>query len=141
MMRPLVLLLLLAGCASTSGSWVDGNSFAAADTATLASDMTTFVKTVLPPGSSTLVLDPPPSEQASNELTPVFADSLRQAGFAVAPAATPEAYRIRYLVTPLDGGTLVRLTVGGTQAARLFVRDSSGGLQARGPFMVREASS
>lgn len=142
-MRPLALLpiLLLAGCASTGGSYVDGSAFAAGDAATLASEMTTFVKSTLPPGSSTLVLDPPPAEQASNTLTPVFADSLRQAGFAIAPAATPEARHIRYLVTPLDGGTLVRLSVGGTQAARFFVREAGGGLQARGPFMVREEQS
>jgi hypothetical protein len=141
-MRPFVLLpiVLLAGCAATGGSYVDG-SFAPTDAATLATDMTAFIKSNLPPASSTLVLDPPPAGQASNALTPAFAASLRQAGFAVALAATPGAHRIRYLVTPLEGGTLVRLTIDGTEASRFFTRDPAGGLQARGPFMVREASS
>lgn len=142
-MRRLALLslLLLAGCAGTSGSYVDSDALAGGDAATLASDMTAFVKSTLPPGSTTLALDPLPADQASNALTPVFADSLRRAGFAVAPEAAPETHRIRYLVTPLESGTLLRLSVGGTQATRFFVRDTAGGLQVRGPFMVREASS
>jgi hypothetical protein len=50
-------------------------------------------------------------------------------------------------VTPLDNGDLVRLAIDDlvrlaiddrTEASRFFVRNSRGGLQAGGPFMVRQ---
>lgn len=149
-MRPLgrlagALLLAgaLAGCAAgrVDSSYVNA-AFAPGDSETLATAMAGFVKSRLPAASSTVILDRLSDEQSGNALTPVFAEGLRQAGFAVAAsaAAPPGAHRIRYLVTPFENGTLVRLTIDGTDAARHFVR-SNAGLQARGPFMVRERSS
>ena len=64
----------------------------------------------LPAASSTVVLDPTPSDQAGNALTPAFVAALRDRGFAVADdgqAGTPGTHHIRYLVTPLDNGDLV----------------------------------
>ena len=43
-----------------------------------------FVAMQLPAASSTVVLDPTPSDQAGNALTPAFAAALRDRGFAVA---------------------------------------------------------
>lgn len=139
----LLLAGALAGCApfGMDRSYVDG-PFAPGDSETLAAVMAGFVRSRLPAASSTVALDPLSNEQSANALTPVFAEALRQAGFAVAASsAVPAgAHRIRYLVTPFETGTLVRLTVDATDAARHFVR-SEAGLQARGPFMVRERSS
>ena len=140
---PILLAGVLTGCApfGMDRSYVDG-PFDPGDSETLAAVMAGFVRSRLPTASSTVVLDPLPAHQSGNALAPAFAEGLRQAGFAVAAsaAAPAGAHRIRYLVTPFENGTLVRLTIDATDAARHFVR-SEAGLQARGPFMVRERSS
>ena len=75
-------------------------------------------------------------------LTPAFTAALPRRGFAIAEngqTATPTTHRLRYWVTPLDNGDLVRLSIDDrTEASRFFVRNSRGGLQAGGPFMVRQ---
>lgn len=147
-MRPLPFIRLflltasLAGCVGAGDSYVDG-SLGAADAGMLAAEMTGFVKSALPAASSTVVLAPLPIGQEANVLTPTLVGNLREAGFAVAAAAdaAPTARRIRYVVTPFEGGTVVRLSVGETQASRYFIRDADGRLQAGGPFMVRDAAS
>jgi hypothetical protein len=104
--------------------------------------MVEFVSTQLPAASSTIALDPTPADQASNALTPAFTAALRRRGFAVADdrqAAAPAAHHLRYWVTPLDNGDVVRLSIDDrTEASRFFVRNTQGGLQAGGPFMVRQ---
>lgn len=114
----------------------------AGDAQILAAGMVEFVSTQLPAGSSTIALDPTPADQAGNALTPAFAAALRRGGFAIddnGQAATPTRHRLRYWVTPLDNGDLVRLSIDDrTEASRFFVRNSRGGLQAGGPFMVRQ---
>jgi hypothetical protein len=70
--------------------------------------------------------------------------ALRDRGFAVADegqAGTHGTHHIRYLVTPLDNGDLVRVSIDDSaQASRFFVRNTAGGLQAGGPFMVRQTA-
>jgi hypothetical protein len=107
----------------------------------IAGGIGTFLRTQLPVASTTLVLDPTPTAQARNALTPVLADDLRQQGFAVAEDAKPAGSRtLRYWVTPLDGsGELVRLLIDGHErAARFFVRNAAGALQSGGPFTVMQ---
>jgi hypothetical protein len=107
----------------------------------IASAISSFMRTQLPAASTTLVLDPTPTEQASNTLTPVLTDSLRQQGFAVAQEAAPAgSHTLRYWVTPLDtSGELVRLMIDGRkEASRFFVRNTAGNLQAGGPFTVAQ---
>ena len=132
----------LAACALGPGSSYVSQVDTPADAQVLAADMVVFVAAQLPAASSTVVLDPTPSGQADNALTPAFVAALRDRGFAVAgeePASTSGAHHIRYLVTPLDNGDLVRLSIDdGAQASRFFARNSAGGLQAGGPFMVRQ---
>ena len=89
------------------------------------------------------MLDPTPSDQAGNDLTPVFVAALRDRGFAVADArqaGASGAHHIRYLVTRLDNGDLVRVSIdgGAMEASRFFVRNTAGDLQAGGPFTVRQ---
>ena len=116
-----------------------------ADAQVLADGMAEFVAMRLPAASSTVILDPTPSDQAGTALTPAFAAALRRRGFAVAEhgdSPLQSAHHVRYLVTPLDNGDLVRLTLdGNTQGARFFVHNASGELQAGGPFTVLQAES
>ncbi|MGI4941989.1 MAG: hypothetical protein ACRYHQ_15755 [Janthinobacterium lividum] len=125
----------------------------AGDAQVLAGSISTFLATQIPAASSTLALDPTPTDQASNALTPVLAASLRQQGFAITnevstvPAgspATPAGHTLRYWITPMDSsGELVRLLLDGNkEASRFFVRNTAGTLQGGGPYtvMVQEAS-
>jgi hypothetical protein len=98
----------------------------------------------LPPATTTLVLQPPPPSQADNALTPALRGALSHAGFGVFEPSkdTPPlagAHPIRYQVTPLEGGVLVRLHYDRTEAARWFARNRRGQLQAAGPFTVSAA--
>jgi hypothetical protein len=132
----------LISCAIGPDSSYVGELSAPGDAQILAASMAEFVSTQFPAGSSTIALDPTPADQAGNALTPAFAAALRRRGFAIADngqAATPARHRLRYWVTPLDNGDLVRLSIDDrTEASRFFVRNSRGGLQAGGPFMVRQ---
>jgi hypothetical protein len=107
--------------------------------------MAEFVSARLPVASSTIVLDPTPSDQSGNALTAAFASALRRSGFAVAEDGQPVpagAHHIRYLVTPLDNGDLARLTIdASTEGSRFFVRNTAGGLQAGGPLTVTQAEA
>ena len=132
----------LAACALGPGSSYVSQVDTPADAQVLAAGMVVFVAAQLPAASSTIVLDPTPSDQAGNALTPAFVVALRDRGFAVADegqASASGTHHVRYFVTPLDNGDLVRVSVDDrAQASRFFVRNSAGGLQAGGPFMVRQ---
>jgi hypothetical protein len=141
---PLVAVSSLVACAVGPSISYVGRVETPADAQVLAAGMVVFVAAQLPAASSTVVLDPTPSDQAGNTLTPAFVAALRDRGFAVAnegQAGAPGTHHIRYLVTPLDNGDLVRVSIDdGAQASRFFVRNTAGGLQASGPFMVRQAA-
>jgi len=133
----------VAACALGSGSSYVDRIATPADAKALAWAMADFVAGRLPAGSSTVILDPTPSAQAANALTPAFVAALRYRGFAVADArqaGAPGTHRIRYLVTRLDYGDLLRVTIdgGAAEAARFMVRNTAGYLQAGGPFTVRQ---
>lgn len=139
--RPIAALLAalaLGGCAlfSPTPSWVEEVN--EADATELADAITGFLKQQWPVASTTLVLEPP--EQADNPLTPALEEALRQAGFALADpkAEVPGAHRLRYLVSPMGAGVLLRLQVDQTEASRWFVRDRAGALEAASPFTVRD---
>ena len=134
------LAVALAAC-TIGGSYVGGVS-GPGDAQVLAYGMAEFVAQELPAASTTLVLDPIPAYQAENALTPALASALRSQGFAIAGengAGIRGVRHLRYWVTPLDGGELVRIAIDDrTQGSRFFVRNTAGGLQAGGPFMVRQ---
>jgi hypothetical protein len=139
---PVLAAASLGSCAIGPDSSYVGDLSAPGDAGILAAGMVEFVSTQLPAGSSTIALDPTPADQASNALTPAFTAALRRRGFAVADdrqPATSSTHHLRYWVTPLDNGDVVRLSIDDrTEASRFFVRNSQGGLQAGGPFMVRQ---
>jgi hypothetical protein len=57
-------------------------------------------------------------------------------------AVPARAHHLRYLVTSLDNGDLVRLTLDdATEGSRFFVRNTAGGLQSGGPFTVTQAEA
>lgn len=139
----LLVACSLAACAAGPGNSYVGPVDTQADAQMLASDMADFVAGQLPAASSTVVLDPTPSGQASNDLTPAFVAALRDRGFAVADSRQGDAsgaHHVRYLVTRLGNGDLVRVTIdgGAAEASRFFVRNAVGNLQAGGPFTVRQ---
>jgi len=139
---PVLAALGLAGCAGGLDTSYVGPLTAPADAAVLASGITEFMASRLPPASTTLALDPLASDQASNALTPALTAALRKRGFATVEAgnvAPPGARRLRYWVTPMQAGNLVRLAIdgGAIEGSRFFVRNSIGGLQAGGPFTVK----
>jgi hypothetical protein len=139
---PLLMAVALVSCTISPDNSYVGELAAPGDAQILAAGMVEFVATQLPAGSTTIALDPTPADQASNVLTPTFTAALRRRGFAVADdkqVVAPAAHRVRYWVTPLDNGDLVRLSIDGrTEASRFFVRNSRSSLQASGPFMVRQ---
>jgi len=139
------LAALLTGCAFGPDSSYVAPLAQPADAQVLANGISAFVATRLPAASSTVALEPPPSDQADNSLTPALASALRHRGFAVAEGGQtlpPGAHHLRYLVTSLGEGNLVRLTLDGTsQGSRFFVRNSAGGLQSGGPFTVTQAEA
>jgi hypothetical protein len=139
---PLLMVVSLVSCTISPDSSYVGELAAPDDAQILTAGMVEFVATQLPAGSTTIALDPTPADQASNAVTPAFTAALRRRGFAIADngqVATPATHHLRYWVTPLDNGDLLRLSIDGrTEASRFFVRNSRSGLQAGGPFMVRQ---
>ncbi|HYF90218.1 conjugal transfer protein TrbH [Azospirillum sp.] len=133
-------MLLLGGCAGVGprSSYVE--AVTPADAPVLVADIAGFVAERLPAAATTLALDAPAGAMSSDSLTPVLRGELRRIGFGVADAGqkAPGAHPLRYLVTPLDAGLLVRLQVDRTTASRLWLRNSAGTLQAGSPFTVRE---
>jgi type IV secretion system protein TrbH len=143
LLTALAAVLALGGCAAVQ----PGASYVAevtpADAAVLASDMADLIGRRLPAASSTLAPEPPPASQAGNALTPALRAALAEAGFALAESRTqtiPGAHSLRYLVTPLDGGLLVRLEIDRSAASRWYERSGAGTLQPGSPFTVQESA-
>lgn len=134
----------LSACVTGMDASFVGRLSAPGDVHTLAGGMAEFVAMELPAASSTVALNPTPSEQANNALPPAFSAMLRSRGFAVSDAtgAGPSAHHVRYWVTPLDNGYLVRLSIDGrTEGARFFMRNAYGTLESGGPFTVRQLAA
>lgn len=142
---PLVLALLVSACATTrpTMSYV-APELAPSEATVLASDTASHLATPLPPAKSTVVLDPP-ANRSADVLTPVLLSALRAAGYGVIEAdrqtgpKSAEGTPVRYLVSPLENGVLLRLQYLGTEATRFYTRTADGGVVASGPFIVREA--
>jgi type IV secretion system protein TrbH len=139
------LATLATGCALSPN-----NSYVAplqqpADAEILATGLAEFVALRLPAASSTVALDPTPPDQPDSALTPALAAGLRRHGFAVADGGQQVAgsvHHLRYLVTPLDNGDLVRLTLDDAiEGPRFFARNTAGGLQPGGPYTVTQAET
>jgi hypothetical protein len=141
MKRVIALSLLLSACATTRPgtgmSYVTpGLSLSKSDAATLANDTVQHLSGAFPPAKNTLVLDTPKGDDA---LTPLLMAQLRSAGFGVIEAERGIGVRIRYLVSPLDKGVVLRLQYLTVEAARFYPRGAGGNLLPAAPFTVKEA--
>ena len=134
---------LLGACALGPGSSYVSQVETPADAQALAADMVVFVAAQLPAASTTIVLDPTLSDQAGNALTPAFLAALLNRGFAVADEGQTGAsgtHHIRYLVTALDNGDLVRLSIDEV-ACRPAARSWCGKWRRRGDERCMDASA
>lgn len=137
----------LAGCASVrpTMSYVSPE-VTANDARVLAADAAEHLAQPLPPARTTIVLDPPASRQ-DDVMTPAMVEQLRATGYGVVEAprnpgkdAPPvEGVPLRYLVSPLQAGVLMRLQYQGVEAARFYPRSTDGSLVEAAPFTVRQA--
>lgn len=133
----------LLGALAVSACAMDQQSYVAAvqsggEAQTIADGIALFTSQHARPGP--IALDPTPAGQDGNAVTAALGDALRASGFTIAPRDTAP-HRLRYLVTPLDAGELVRITIDdAVEGARLLARQS-GRLVADGPLTVRTAEA
>lgn len=119
---------LLAGCAMQPSYVMQGlNGEASAATA---ADITAFVCTELKP-DSVIVLDRATGDTA---VAPQLAQDLHQAGYRLA-ASGP--HHLRYEISTMSEGTVLRVMLDHATAARLY-QESSGVLESAGPLTVVE---
>jgi hypothetical protein len=66
------------------------------------------------------------------EFTPILLDGLRRAGFGV-----ERGDRLIYQIGPIAEGMMLRVSIDGKDAARLYTRNKDGALEPKGPVTVR----
>ncbi len=71
-------------------------------------------------------------ESPDAEFTPVLLDGLRSAGFGVETGD-----RLVYQIGPITEGMMLRVSIDGKDAARLYARNKDGKLEPKGPVTVR----
>jgi hypothetical protein len=136
---------LLGGCTNMrpSESYVPPN-IAASDAAKLATDTTAWLVEALPPAHTTVIIDPPTYNPQDDVLTPAIMQSLREAGYGVIELeenalSLPNGVVVRYLVSPITDGLILRLQYKNIEAARIYARGDDGALGSTAPFTVRSA--
>lgn len=132
------LPLLLAGLVLTACA--DNRSYVApgqgpADARVLANGVADFMSQRLRTPHATVMLAP---AQADNDVTEEITAALKRRGFSVTTEGTDAAagQPLRYLVTPLDNGDLLRMKLKGVASGARFFTRGPGGLQPSGPFTV-----
>ncbi len=137
-------LLSLTGCqtARPNASQVTVN-LPSAESAQLSGDAANFLAQQLPAARTTLVLATGITGTIANTVSPAMIAALRSKGYGIAfsdPAPTPgtNAVRLRFLVSRMDNGVLLRLRYGSSDASRFYLRTTGQGLVAVSPFSVRE---
>jgi di/tricarboxylate transporter len=134
------LALGLAGCATmpnAATSYVASGS--PTDNQVIATAVSTYLGSTLPPGRTTLMIQPVAS--GSSHLLDQLSTDLRAQGFGVTgPASGATGDSVRLVVASAFGGYVVRLDYGEQEAGTFFGRDVTGQLQPSSPFVVREAT-
>lgn len=124
----LLLAATLGGCAD-NGSYVDPR--VAGEAASVAPTVAAIVRIVTSEADAkALVLDPPRIDQAYDTITPALVAALAAEGFTLTATGAPV---LRYQVTPLAAGELLRVGFNGSTAALFF---ASPGVS--GPLVVRK---
>ena len=127
-----LLLLLASGCASGMRSYVE--TITPDDTKTIGEGIVAFVRGRESPASGAIALEGPANDGL---LAPEIQSGLEAASYKVGNGDA--RHRLRYQVTTLDDGLLVRLSLDDGDAARFYQRDF-GKLSPSGPFTFREAA-
>lgn len=132
MMRPVFLLpLLLAGCASSwpSGSYV--NSISPADATVIASSISNYAAVNMARQDIHLV----PAPGRNDPIATALAADLANEGIEQNAAGKP----LVYVAAPMQGGVLLRISVGDSGASRFFARAANGQIYPAGPMTVMQA--
>jgi hypothetical protein len=123
----LALPLLLAAC---GGSWPSGTyvrSVSEADAPVLAEAVADCLSDTIPSRQDVKL------ESSGDPIAPLLDPYLARVGFTVASTGLP----VSYVVTPLDDGVLLRISVDNREGAtRFFKRSANGVLAAAGPTTV-----
>lgn len=137
-LAPALALACLSGCAldGPAASYVAPVLTSQGDAQALAASIASVAEAALPPGPGAVWLEPPASGQDGGDVGPALTAILGRNGFRIAEA--PEgAHRLRYWLTPLDQGDLVRVAVDGApRAACVFARAANGTLQPASPITL-----
>lgn len=139
----------LAGCAPVrpSMSYV-APTVTAHDAQVLAADAAQWLAGPLPPAQTTIVIEPPAAGQ-TDVMTQAMTNHFRATGYGVvqAPprppknAPLPKGVTLRYLVSALNSGVLLRLQYQGAEATKYYARSARGALIEAGPFTVRQGGA
>ncbi|WP_052494158.1 hypothetical protein [Nitrosospira sp. NpAV] len=152
-MKIIVLMMCLftiSGCAALKekleaiaernrgyGSYV-APDISKSDADELTMDMSQFLMNQLPAAKTTLELEP-----LKNPLHAMLLDQLARKGFGIVesmPQTGQQGEQLRYLVTRLDRGLLVRLRYQDKEASRFYDRTVDGRLSLRTGYTIREAA-
>jgi len=139
-------VLALAGCQSTDRSAV---SYVAVNmpppvAAQLASDTVGYLSDNLPPARTTVVVQPGITGLARDNVSDAMIAALRQKGYGVIVSDitkpnTGQGTPIRFLVSRIENGVLLRMQYPGREVTRYYVRTSADGLMPASSFIVRES--
>ncbi|HEU4854371.1 MAG TPA: hypothetical protein VFS89_03685 [Nitrosospira sp.] len=139
-MKKIILIVcfsMLSGCAAlTALQEKTATSYVAAEiseveAAAVAKDMVNFLSGQFPAAKTTISL-----ESSKSVFHEMLSDELAANGFGVVETKTEGAVPLRYFVTLLDGGVLVRMSYSGQVAGRYYPR-SSGNLLFNTQYAVR----
>jgi hypothetical protein len=115
-------------------SWIE--PLPVAETAQLSEIVAQLVQTQIPDRKMPLILAEPPHSQADSTFIPNLTYALQQRGYTFAgnTALVPNAAWIRYRISTLNQGLLVRIKINAQEASRLYTRSNSGVLIAASPI-------
>lgn len=136
--RPIAfsIALLLGACATTDVSWVDpGVSQEPVAVTTLAAGIMDLAMSQGATPATAVHLIPLPEDHAADAITPALTAAMARQHFAFSDDGTP----LRYQITPLLSGVLLRVSYGTSVGSLLYGNDGAGHLVRNGPAIVRGA--
>jgi hypothetical protein len=109
-----------------------------ADSVEVTSDMAQFLQGQMPAAKTTLALEP-----LKNPLHDELVAQLTQRGFGIVqrnPGPELDVVALRYMVTTMDSGILVRMSYQHQVASRFYNRAMDGRLSLENRYSIREAA-
>jgi len=132
----LMCFFALSGCASLQAKFnsmaTKGESYVAPDISQedaniVAQDMAEYLSENFPAAKTTIDVG-----ASKGPLQSTLVEQLTLEGFGVVEKKSDNSILLRYKVSPLYKGVLVRMAYQGIEASRFYSRDSAGGLSAGG---------